>query len=238
MERRNSFSKNCLHCHSRISFKQKINKFCSSKCAATFNQKEGGHRKWTDEDKNKQSYLLKNKPIPSNRKIYDTVIRKCPICSSDFSIKEYSKKECCSRICSYKHIKQTGKFKGKMGGFRLKGGRAKTGWYKGVFCGSTYELAWVITNLDNNVDFKRNLIGFPYTNSKGERRKYYPDFYLPLEDCYVEIKGYREKEFNNKQCSFPHKIKIIEKDEIKSIVSSVKEKYFTKNLQDLYEKNC
>ena len=92
MERRNSFSKNCLHCHSRISFKQKINKFCSSKCAATFNQKEGGHRKWTDEDKNKQSYLLKNKPIPSNRKIYDTVIRKCPICSSDFSIKEYSKK--------------------------------------------------------------------------------------------------------------------------------------------------
>jgi hypothetical protein len=119
----------------------------------------------------------------------------------------------------------------------LKGGRAKTGWYKGVFCGSTYELAWVITNLNNNVTFKRNLTGFPYINSNGEHRKYYPDFYLPAEDCYVEIKGFREKEFDNKQKSFPHKIKVVEKEEIEKIVSNVKTKYLTKNLQELYEEN-
>ena len=46
-------------------------------------------------------------------------------------------------------------YKNTRGGYRPGSGRAKTGYYKGIYCGSTYELAWVIYQIDNNKDFSR-----------------------------------------------------------------------------------
>ena len=42
------------------------------------------------------------------------------------------------------------------GGYRQGSGRGKKGWYKGFFCDSSWELAYVIYCLDHNIDIKRN----------------------------------------------------------------------------------
>ena len=39
------------------------------------------------------------------------------------------------------------------GGKRHGSGRGKKGWYKGYYCDSTWELAWVIYQLDHGVKF-------------------------------------------------------------------------------------
>jgi hypothetical protein len=45
-------------------------------------------------------------------------------------------------------------------------------------------------HLDNNViDWYYEHKSFPYLDSKGIRRTYTPDFYLPAEDKYIEVKG-------------------------------------------------
>jgi hypothetical protein len=77
------------------------------------------------------------------------------------------------------------------GGLRKGSGRGKKGWYKGYWCDSSWELAWVIFNLDHNIKFERNNIGFEY-KSKGRNRKYYPDFVI--NETYYEIKGRRSFE--------------------------------------------
>lgn len=40
------------------------------------------------------------------------------------------------------------------------------------------------------LNWKRNLIGFPYITKTGQRRKFYPDFYVETYDKFIETKGY------------------------------------------------
>ena len=77
------------------------------------------------------------------------------------------------------------------GGVRKGSGRGKSGWYKGNWCDSTWELAWVIYNIENSIDFERNNEGFEYIHN-GETKRYYPDFIIGNE--YYEIKGRRNYE--------------------------------------------
>lgn len=79
------------------------------------------------------------------------------------------------------------KLKINSGGIRKGAGRGKKGWYKNYWCDSSWELAYVIYNLDHNIKFERNRKYFEYVY-KNETHKYYPDF---IEgNKYVEIKGY------------------------------------------------
>lgn len=73
------------------------------------------------------------------------------------------------------------------GGYRPGSGRAKTGYYKGIYCGSTYELAWVIYQIDHGKEFSR----FEGCVKDGDVA-YFPDF---LQDGkIIEIKGYESIE--------------------------------------------
>ena len=69
-----------------------------------------------------------------------------------------------------------------------RGNRSKKGWYKGIYCGSTYELAYVIYNLDNNIPFTRCSRYYEY-EYKDAIHRYFPDFELP-DGTIIEIKGY------------------------------------------------
>jgi len=125
--------------------------------------------------------------------------------------------------------------KGKSGGYRPHSGTSRKGWYKGIFCGSSWELAWVIYQLDHNILFTRNDKGFPYIYCN-KNRKYYPDFYLPNEDKYIEIKNYNNAEVMAKIAQFPHKLDIMYKKELTNIFDYVIEKY-GKDYIKLYEPN-
>ena len=75
----------------------------------------------------------------------------------------------------------------KGGGYRRGSGRGKKGWYKGYWCGSSWELAWVIYSLEHGVEFTRCTDRFVYTYDGGEHT-YTPDF--KVNGTYIEIKGY------------------------------------------------
>lgn len=68
------------------------------------------------------------------------------------------------------------------------GNRSKKGYYKGFFCGSSYELVYVIYNIDHNIPFARCDRFYDY-RYKGNTSRYFPDFELP-DGTIVEIKGY------------------------------------------------
>lgn len=82
--------------------------------------------------------------------------------------------------------------KGKTGGYRERGGRGKGSHYKEVWLDSTWELAFVKRLDQLSIRWERD-VGkhrFPYVDSLGRERLYFPDFYLPEFECYVEVKGY------------------------------------------------
>ena len=108
------------------------------------------------------------------------------------------------------------------GGYRKGSGRGKKGRYKGYWCDSSWELAWVIYNIDHGIKFERNSESFKY-NFQGKDHKYYPDF--KIDDTFFEIKGYITEQSVSKLESFKNKIELIDKNKIKLFLKYVIEKY-------------
>jgi hypothetical protein len=118
----------------------------------------------------------------------------------------------------------------KLGGYKHGSGRGKKGWYKGYFCDSSWELAYVIYCLDHNKSITRNLERRTYTwNNK--QKIYIPDFIV--DGQLIEIKGYKTKEWeakleNNKD------VKVLYENDLKDIFNYVIKKYGKKYIE-LYE---
>lgn len=113
------------------------------------------------------------------------------------------------------------------GGLRKGSGRGKKGWYCGYWCDSSWELAWVIYNIDNCILFERNNIGFNYLYN-GSVRKYYPDF--KIGETYYEIKGRRkyddlDDENKEKISQFKHKLEILYAKDMFKYLDYVIKKY-------------
>ena len=87
------------------------------------------------------------------------------------------------------------------GGYRPGSGRGKSGWYRGYWCDSSWELAWIIYHLDRGWTFSRNTEKFAYTYD-GVTKNYIPDFVLP-DGTFVEVKGYFTPEVRAKLAVVP-----------------------------------
>ena len=61
---------------------------------------------------------------------------------------------------------------------------------------SEIEVAKILDLL--NIDWERNLKGFPYIDLNGKNRNYYPDFYVKEYDFYIEFKGFVTESMNHK----------------------------------------
>lgn len=121
-----------------------------------------------------------------------------------------------------------------MGGYRKGSGRSKSGYYKGIYCGSTYELCWVIYNIDHQIEF---------TRFSGKLEKdgvtYYPDFLLSDGKTIIETKGYEKQESVDKKTkvaeSFGYIVNVLRKDDLQYIFDYVTETYNTKKFYQLYD---
>lgn len=117
-------------------------------------------------------------------------LQNCVICQVQFERPSNKSHKTCSTVCRSKFFSQ--KLKGKTGGYKIKSGSSKFhgSWYKGSWMDSSWELA-MAQRLDAlNISWERGNRFFQYTNLAGEVRKYYPDFFLPEFNRYLEIKGY------------------------------------------------
>jgi len=92
----NNNPKLCTECQCSLSYDKKNNKFCSSSCSATFNNKK---RSLSEETKNKISKSLKKGSI---------VQKKCLYCEKEFEV-EWSLRhqKFCSKSCASKNRKKT-----------------------------------------------------------------------------------------------------------------------------------
>jgi hypothetical protein len=214
----------CKKCGTSFSVfgKKNIKTFCSRKCANS--------RTWTEEDKKKKSVALKNSSkakLVAQKRILLKTEKICSCGKSFFVLPCKMQQQYCSTRCSDQYKIKAG------GGYRERSGRSKSGYYKGIYCGSTYELCWVIYNLDHNISFQR----FPGYIAN-EQIKYYPDFLLN-EKHIIEIKGYENKEKVQAKCDLAkqkgYDIKVLYKNDLKPYFEHVKLKYGTKKFHTLYD---
>ncbi len=117
-----------------------------------------------------------------------------------------------------------------------KTGKGKKGWYKGFFCSSTYELAFVIYCLDHNIDIKR-FEGYYNYEFAGKTRKYFPDFII--NDCIYEIKGYYTEQVTAKTLAVQDRpIKVLYREDLAEVFEYILNTYgkqVDKNIHELYE---
>lgn len=120
------------------------------------------------------------------------------------------------------------------GGYREGSGRSKNGYYKGIFCNSTYELCWVIYNIDHKIKFER----FP-TKLEKDGVVYYPDFLLDDKKTIIETKGYEKQESVDRKTkvaeSFGYTVIVLRKDDLQYAFDYVEETYKTKKFYELYD---
>lgn len=176
------------------SISKKEKRFCSRSCA-------NGHKQTPEQNKNRSKRLRKRKQ------------RFCKECDKNISYhNKYGYCNDCLRRQSFYRENLSISIKGKSGGVRKGGGHGKSGWYKGYWCDSSWELAFVIYNLENGIEFERNKQGFEY-ELEGEKYKYYPDF-LMEDGSYIEVKGYMDKKSTAKHQQFKGVLKVLEEDDM------------------------
>ncbi|MDD5649984.1 MAG: hypothetical protein PHF86_06135 [Candidatus Nanoarchaeia archaeon] len=131
-------------------------------------------------------------------------------------------------------ISRTAKLTKSTGGYRKGSGRGKKGWFKGYFCDSSWELAWVIYHLDHGIEFERNHERFEYEYNE-EKHFYIPDF--KKDGNFVEVKGFKNGQFYAKMQCFPKHltIEICDAKKMEPILNYVNSVYGLDYIK-LYEK--
>lgn len=206
--------------------------FCSRHCANS--------RKWSLKDKQKKSVAAKNSSFVltenkfRKRNLIEKIELMCEQCKQTFFVFPSEKKRhYCSKNCYYQCPNKQKFFKKKVGGYRKNSGRGKQGWYKGYYCNSSWELAWVVYQLEHGLKFQRNTKGFEYVFDN-KKHEFFPDFQIDSTQFYVEVKGYMDRKNIAKLTQFPHKLEVLGKVEIQPFLEYVIKKYGS-NFVSLYE---
>lgn len=128
------------------------------------------------------------------------------------------------------------KLKENAGGYRRNAGNGKRGSYKGFYCMSTWELAWVVYQLEHGKKVEQCIEKFEYVmNDKVHH--YTPDFVI--NGVYYEIKNWHRPDTDFKVSQFPKDktlILIEGKEQNKMFLEYAKNKYGANFDEVLYEK--
>ena len=208
----------CENCGKVIDGSYGSGRFCNRHCATIYGNT---HRpKRSAESKKKTSISVKNSikcqiAAERSRKIYH-----CKQCNKEFfisDIRNISGRLYCSKECKHKYLSE------HTGGYREGSGRGKQGWYKGIHCDSSWELAFLVYHLDHNLYIERCKEKRQYVwNNK--QHTYYPDFIT--NDGIIEIKGYSTDQWKSKEEQNPDVI-VLYKDDMKLYLDYVINTYGT-----------
>jgi hypothetical protein len=203
--------------------------FCCRKCANTFSSTV--KRKEINEK-------LKEYAKINDKKIIDLYYKNpkyCICCQNIISFENKRNKTCCKECATMLRIKNHPHEND--GGYREGSSRGKHGYYKGIWCDSTYELAYLIYCLDHNIDIKRCTETFEY-ELNGKKHTYHPDFVV--EGIITEIKGYDRGDVSIKEMSIGDKeYKLLYYDniikEMKYVADTYNKKIYNKGQNNFYE---
>ena len=228
----------CEMCGCEFSYNGVSTRFCSKYCSAKYSSKH-----------------VDSKNISNARKLelqrhiqqYDKQPNVCVICGKPIPFNKRSRKTC-SIVCQNENRIRLGKIwsqktKGKniVGGFRERSSNGKRGWYKGYYCASTYELAFLIWCLDHGKKIVRNTKSYEY-EFNGEKHKYYPDWLID-DSFLVETKNFvtdlvlaKAAAVNDMQLIILDKFKMIPYCEYVAKKYHLKYQNFSNDFWKLYDK--
>ena len=185
----------CENCNEKFTPNSKVQRFCSTKCANQLNGNNNVHLldswKKSVSKASKSTTRTYRKPGPKTKpKLrYEESPKKCRVC--DVSIPwPQRRRATCGEECLTKCMVSAALLRTSIAGNR---NRYAVGWYESPLAGrvyleSSYELA-VAKDLDNSGINWRRPSFLPWTDKDGVSRRYYPDFYLPNYDVYLDPKN-------------------------------------------------
>ncbi len=173
----------CLECGKDFLWKKgnKKTTYCSRECA-------GKARLPTEEQK--QQFLKIRKDHTEYPYPHTKVKQfKCKMCSDSFFAKRHSRRTCCSDDCRSQFCSDRCK---KTKGM-CKNNNRHSGWYESSIAGRVWlESSWevlIATLLDEaKIEWSRPTYGWPWIDKEGKSHRYYPDFYLPEYNVYLDPK--------------------------------------------------
>lgn len=223
--------KKCKECNKNIDYQKRETSFCNRSCAAIYNNAK---KVYTEEQKNKQKL---NGLLIGKKNLIDGSTQKglrkyfnlnCCICHKDFKVTfEQKLNKTCSLECKKLLHSQVN--------HRENNTYGKSGYYQGIYCASSWELAFLIYNKDLGKDINRCDVTFNYL-MKEIQHTYFPDFIM--DNIIYEVKGreLEDVEFKTKSViDKGYKIEVIRKKEITPIIKAIKEKYNVKDITTLYD---
>lgn len=203
--------KTCLLCGKELQGKWQ-KKFCSCKCASINSNRIKKEKElklgkplytWTDEAKKKQSDIMKLKNTNSTRIWNSETLKKMSIKVKEFN-KNYWTKE--HRI---KHSELMSKVAANNPeSYNAENVSGRTKMYDAVDSfGNIVKLkgTWEVIAADflnsKSIKWTKKITKFFVYYWEGHQRRYYPDFYLPEFDKYLEVKGYkRDRDIEKWKC--------------------------------------
>ena len=215
----------CKKCNKACEVKFGSGIFCSRKCSNSRERTEEIKQKISKGVRTCEAYKEGRLNVNKGKTKFVDVERVCPTCSNNFITSTSKLKKFCSSSCAYKSP--------NMGGYRPGSGKSKSGWYKGFYCGSTWELAFLIWCLDHDISIQRCDERFNYT-LEGKKRTYLPDF--KINDIHIEIKGFDTRQVQEKTKQFPKKLLVLFEEDLSHVFDYVKNNY-GKDFINLYEGN-
>jgi|688.fasta_scaffold674001_1 hypothetical protein len=176
---------NCLMCSQKLKGIYTI-KFCSKSCAAKFNNKKRTHS-LKSKSLISKSLKLFYKQNPDVRKYKPTKIKKytkikiCNFCKKEFlATRNNNKSETWPRLCSNKCL---------LGTKRKNARSNKNVIYKNIHFDSNWEKQLAIFLDEKNIKWDRPTEPILWFDSMLKQRKYFPDFYLPKFNIYLDPKN-------------------------------------------------
>ncbi len=194
---------NCENCNNIHNGNYGTGRFCSQSCARSFSTKKSKNKKKTIFCVNCNEPIIVS--LRSTNKLYcieckmkgfgnQYETRICPICNKIFYaakgyIKVHCSRKCSSQSESYKEKQRCNAFKNKLGGHTSK----KSIYYKTknniiVYLQSSYELKVAKVLDKQNIKWIRPK-PFIWVDKNNISHRYYPDFYLPDYDIYLDPKN-------------------------------------------------
>lgn len=111
-----------------------------------------------------------------------------------------------------------------------KPGWGKKGWFKGIWCDSSWELAFILHCMDKQLHVERAQVKLTYVH-EGKTKCYYPDFLV--EGVLTEVKGHPDSKWEAKKFFNPG-IEVYDEERMIPILSWAKLTY-GKNFTRLYD---
>lgn len=222
----------CEKCGKQFFQKFGSGRFCSRSCANSRCFSEETKSKIRETGKVKHRINFRHLQALS---LYLSNPNYCCICGNILPYDKRNRKTCsdaCKRQVYSKTIINTRETQGLLNKVKY---RFKYGTYKGYECDSSWELAFVIYNLDHDIPFERCKEHFSYVYAN-KIHQFYPDF--KIDGVYYEIKGRDSDITQSKIKCFPSHLilKVLFKDDIKLYVDYCIHNY-GKNFTHLYERD-